>query len=293
MKKYLFSFLLLLIAVVSMITITPVNATVGGPTLIYDFKYNPVDESVYYVRISENGRGCPPELMKISLNTGKSETAFSCSQGEELIKSVKDQNIYDPIYVEINKITKDFKPLTVINLKDNNISIDINFVNSENYSPEIDLVLKNDFTASVYQNNKKIIDLPISGCNAKQPFVFAGYAIPGFDKKIILLLSAKNDCWEGGYIYETLHVIGGVDNLNKNPRFNFYKSSEPLIPNEETLVVFEADKTDNTKSVDTVNDSNKNTDKNLYVYIVIAVMSSLVVGILIGFLASKLSLKKS
>jgi len=35
--------------------VSNVQATVGGPTFIYDFKYNPQDESVYYKTVSESG----------------------------------------------------------------------------------------------------------------------------------------------------------------------------------------------------------------------------------------------
>ncbi len=214
-------------------------ATVGGPTFIYTFKYNPLDESVYYIENSESGRGCPPELMKISLNSGKVEVALSCDEGEKIIEGNGYE--FSPVYAEIERRTGSFKQLVPINLKDNRISIDVSFVNYTNFSPEISEIKNANFVASVYQDNKKILDFPISGCSLKQPFVFGGYAVPGFDKKIVLLLSAKGDCWEGGYIYESLHVVGGVSNLDKTYLGNFYKGPSALVPNEGTLVVFEAD----------------------------------------------------
>ncbi len=211
-------------------------ATVGGPTFIHSFKYNPLDESVYYIQNSESGRGCPPELMKLSLNSGKVSVALSCDQGEKIIEGNGYE--FSPIYAEIERRTQNFKSLTPINLKDNRISIDISFVNYTNISPEIAEIKNANFVASVYQDNKKVADFPITGCNQKQPFVFGGYAIPGFDKKIVLLLSAKGDCWEGGYIYESLNVVGGVNNLDKTYLSNFYKGPSALVPNEGTLVVY-------------------------------------------------------
>lgn len=281
MKKYLLFFSLLVVALFSL-SVGQVQATVGGPTFIYDFKYNPIDESVYYVKDSYSGRGCPPELMKMSLTTGKSEVVFSCSDGEKLSSALL-------VGSEINKITKDFKLLTLLNLKENNITIDVNFLNSENYSPELNELLKRNFNASVYQNNKKVTDFTISGCKMEQPFVFAGYAIPGFDKKIVLLSSAVDNCNEGGYIYETLHVVGGVDNLNKDYWSNSYKESSALVPNEGSLVVYEADKINNNGNVNTADDSNKKPENNLcnFVIIVTSVISVLI-GILIGFLFGKL-----
>lgn len=219
-------------------------ATVGGPTFIYDFKYNPLDESVYYIQHSEGGRGCPPELFKISLNSGKSQVVFSCSQGEKLLNSGDDYNVA-PVGNEINKITESFKYLIPINLKANRISVDVSFVNYEKMSSEWDEIKNANFIASVYQDDKKVVDLPISGCDVEQPFTFAGYAIPGFEKKIVLLLSTIGDCWEGGYIYETLHVVGGVNNLDKTYLNNSYKGLSALVLNKGTLVVFEAEGVEN------------------------------------------------
>ena len=283
MKKYLL-FSLLLVVLFSLLGVGQVQATVGGPTFIYDFKYNPVDESVYYVKISESGRGCPPELMKISLNNGKSEVVFSCSDGEKLSSETL-------VSSEINKITKDFKLLTPLNLRENNIAIDINFLNSENYSPEINELLRRNFSASVYQINNKVTDFTIPGCKMEQPFVFAGYAIPGFDKKIILLSSAVNDCNEGGYIYETLYVIGGVDNLNKNYWSNSYKQASALAPNEGSIVVYEADKPNiSTTDVPSQDVNNSKNSPNIYFYILGAFV--VIILILVGIVLGRLSAKK-
>lgn len=240
-------------------TINSAFATVGGPTYIYNFKYNPLNESVYYIAQDQGGRGCPPELFKLSLNTGKSQVDYSCDQGEKL----EVQDTFSAVDAEINKITNSFKYLIPINLKTNRISVDVSFVDYEKLSPELDEVKNANFIASVYQDNKKIIDLPIKGCNLEQPFVFGGYTIPGFDKKIVLLLSTKGDCFEGGYINETLHVVGGVSNLDKTQLTNFYKDPEALVPNEGTLVVFEPEEV--SKKLEKVNDSsdvvvNKDTD---------------------------------
>ena len=60
-KLHIFSIVLGISVIVS-----PALATVGGPTFIHTLKYNPLDESVYYIQNSESGRGCPPGLMKIS-----------------------------------------------------------------------------------------------------------------------------------------------------------------------------------------------------------------------------------
>lgn len=214
------------------------KATVGGPTYIHSFKYNPANESVYYTEASYSGRGCPPVLMKMSLESGKLETVYSCDQGEKLLST----GAYDPSRVSavINDMTSGFKGLSLINLRKNNITIDVNFVKTEKLSPELDQIRNSVFTATIYQNGKKLTDLQIRGCNKEQPFTFAGYAIPGFEKKIVLLLSTKSDCIEGGYVGESMYVLGGMSSINKE-YVSYYKGDSAFVPNEGTLTVYEED----------------------------------------------------
>jgi hypothetical protein len=209
-------------------------ATVGGETFVYDFTYNPSDESVYYTQIDRSGRGCPPELKKISLNSEKPTVVFSCDQGEKLTE--------EQVNSQINLITSKFKPLVPVSLKSNAISADIRFIKVETYDSESKDVLMRHFALDIYQHGKKIKEFEVTGCTLAQPFTIQGYSIPGFDKKIILLISAKNNCYEGGYIYETMKVLGGVDNLDKTVMNNFYKGPSPLLPNEGNLVTYESDK---------------------------------------------------
>jgi len=239
MKKYL----ILIVVVILMgafFTVSEVQATVGGETLLYNFKYNPADESVYYVTQSYSGKGCPPSLMKLSLNSETSSIVLSCDQ---IFQIMQDSNNFDYSLAnsEINKIVGNFNSLTPLSLKNNNISIDVNFVRAESYSPGINSILKRYFTASIYQNNKKVKEISIAGCNLDQPFTFQGYAIPGYNKRIALLLSTKGDCFEGGYTVETLYTVAGVDNLDKTITTNFVKGSSALTPNEGNLVVYKSD----------------------------------------------------
>lgn len=214
-------------------TIQSAFATVGGPTIIYDFTYNPANESVYYIKQDFGGRGCPPELLALSLNTEKVTTVFSCSEGEVMSQ--------EQVAATITTTTNGFKTLTPLNLKSNAIMIDLRFIKTETYGSESDEVMRRHFLATVYQSGRKVVEFAITGCTIDQPFTFQGYSIPGFNKKILLLSSAKGNCAEGGYINESLHVIGGVDNLDKTATGNFYKGVTPLLPNEGNLVVYEAD----------------------------------------------------
>lgn len=279
-----------------MFSVNFVKATVGGPTFVGIFKYNPLDESVYYILHNNNGRGCPPELMRISLNTGKKEIVYSCEEGEKLL----EKNNYDISVVnsEIDKIIKDYKPLSQISMKDNQISVDVNFLNSEKYPSGVGGIMMSNFTASVYQNNIKVTDLSIVGCNKEQPFFFAGYAIPGFEKKIILLLSSLGDCFEGGYINEKLYVIGGVSDLNKT-FYSKMKDLSALISSSGTLVVYEPEKIENVnKNIpsseiqkETKNTTNDNTNK--YNFSTTTLIIGAIIFILAGVFISRLLNQKA
>lgn len=274
--------LLFLILLSPVFTIKSAQATVGGPTFIYDFKYNSSDESVYYIKENFGGRGCPPELIKISLNTEKVDVAYSCDEGEKLVPA---GNSYYVAASKINEITKNWKSLTPINLKNNNISIDVNYINDGAKIPGINEVMTRNFSASVYQGDSKIDEFEIVGCSLDQPFVFQGYAIPGFEKKIILLLSAKGVCFEGGYINENLYVVGGVTNLNKEPLNNSLKGPSALIANEGSLTVLESDKVGVTNF--------EKSNKTPTITLVLGLLLSLLVGVVIGAVFYKVFSRKN
>lgn len=208
------------------------NATVGGPTTINNFKYNRADESIYYILNSYSGRGCPPMLYKIGLVSEKNEVVYSCDEGEEFVTN----NPKASIYSQFNEITDNFKNLSTINLKNNNIYIDVNYIGEGNTNP---VGMSKKIEVIIYQNEKRIDQFETTACNLEQPFIFEGYEIPGFEKKIILLMSAKRNCFEGGYVDESLHVINGIDGINRTGKTNFYKGDDILAPDESSLIVSE------------------------------------------------------
>jgi hypothetical protein len=216
-----------------------VFATVGGSTLLYNFKYNPADESVYYTQIDESGRGCPPTLRKISLVDESVQTVFSCEQGEDLI----DNNWENRYLIDqkINEITNQFKDLLPISLKENNFNIDVKFLTEKYIGDEEQYLIGRIFSTEIYQNGEIIDQKEISSCDSEDPFLFEAYSIPGFEKKILLLMSAKRDCVEGGYVSDSVYIVGGVKNLNKDVPVNIFKTISPIQPNKHTLIVYEAD----------------------------------------------------
>jgi hypothetical protein len=250
------------------------HATVGGSTYIGSFTYNPADESVYFIENSLTGRGCPPELKKISLVSETVAAAFSCNQGEALQQPGAYIDVGPKVLKEISKITTGFKHLTSLSLPKNNIRIDVTLIDSESLESEPEWIFKSHFTATVYQNHIKIDEFSIEGCNIEQPFIFSGYAIPGFEKKIVLLSSTKGDCFEGGYVTERLHVVGDVTFIDNTITSNQYKSSTiPLTPDETTLVVLEPD---TVISVETSDPTKK------YGATILGILLGFVIGIYVG-----------
>ncbi len=265
------------------------HATVGGPTYIGDFKYNPTDESIYYTLVSSSGRGCPPILMRTSLTSKQTDVAFSCDQGEALQPNGDYNDTTNNATNKITSLTSGYKSLSSINLLKNNIQVDLTFIREEKVSPEEDYVLRNHFMATVYQNGTKVDEFPITGCSLDQPFTFAGYAILGFDKKIAMVSSAKGDCMEGGYTNEGLHIISNVNLIDKTTTNEYKGSREPLVPSESRLVVYEKVPVIATPSptVDPVTTPpSTNSHGNEAMIILIAVVA-LTAGVLLGKNASK------
>lgn len=261
------------------------HATVGGPTYIHSFTYNPANESVYYVETSYNGRGCPPILKRISLNTNKIDTVYSCGQAEKL------NDPYDSIK-EIEKITAGFKKLSQINLSKNAIQIDVNYYKDVN----VEYPVVKEFVSTIYQEDNAVATQTITGCTLDQPFTYAGYAIPGFNQKIIMLVSGIEDCFEGGYISESPVVVGSLINLNKEFSPSNNKSDSALVQSVATRTVFESEKivvspnssstVATTSEIEVVSTTTPDTSpegKKILLY----TLSALVVGVFVGSMMRK------
>lgn len=256
-------------------------ATVGGPTYIGNFSYNRDDSSIYYINQSYSGKGCPPELIKISLTTQTISDVISCNQAEQLTGGIQALN------TEIEVITQNFKQLSQFNLTNNNIRIELDFSNSESVEDTVeDWIIKRNFIAKVYQGDKKVGEFAISGCKSDQPFNFAGYSIPGLEKRIAIVSSRIGDCWEGGYIYENIHIINIVDNIDRTPVLGTGKNElEVLKTNAGTLTVYPNKNETGVVSPNTDNNQTPISDNpsgnNNLVLILIAIVI-LLVGIITG-----------
>ncbi|MCX6716213.1 MAG: hypothetical protein NT077_04380 [Candidatus Taylorbacteria bacterium] len=203
-----------------------VQATVGGPTLVYDLRYDSLTDSIYYTEQNYGGKGCPPELKAISIATGVSKVIYSCNDG--LDSQDQEQKIY--------AFTSNFNALMPISLKRNNISISANVANVERLKDD-SMVIRTNLAANVFQDKIKKATIPVSVCNSEQPLVVDGYRIPGRLDRLLLLVSRISDCWEGGYTGEFLSVISGVRLVDETP-VQGYKTDSALAPREGSLVIY-------------------------------------------------------
>jgi hypothetical protein len=246
--------LVLLVAVFVFTTPPVAHATVGGPTYLYNLKYNSADTSVYFVIDSKSGRGCPPILRKISLETFAASTVLSCDQAESLTLEQVNAEIFGAI--------GNLKDLTQINLQNNGIHIEITKEKEEYLSD--DFLLKTNYVADVYQHAEHLGAIRITGCKNDQPFLFGGYAVPGLNKKIIILLSAKSDCMEGGYINEILYPVNGTIE-DRSPAGSIQKIDAPLTAEDGTITVYAASNDiDTTVGGNTSGNTSGNTNDNTY-----------------------------
>ncbi|MBI5126331.1 MAG: hypothetical protein HZA80_01030 [Candidatus Taylorbacteria bacterium] len=205
-------------------------ATVGGPTVVYDLKYDTKTNSIYYTEQSDSGKGCPPELKAISLATNATKVIYGCDD------ETPDSQYGSQTFTErIRSFTEKFTPLQTVYLKNNKINVSVDVVNVEKI--EDSWVIRTHFIARVSQGTLNKANIPFAGCSEGQPLVVDGYRIPGVEDKLVLLFSRKSDCSEGGYIGESVYVVSGVNLLNEEGPYA-YKMQSPLIPHEGSLVVY-------------------------------------------------------
>src|SRR5690349_10224986 len=102
---------LVLVGLAVLATALPLSATVGGPTYVYNTRFDTKTNSIYFTEHSQTGRGCLPVLKKLSAETGATETIYPCDG--EVFDAAKRES-------EIDTYTTGFSYLSPLNLKKNN-----------------------------------------------------------------------------------------------------------------------------------------------------------------------------
>lgn len=239
-------------------------ATVGGPTYISEIALdNPesnVIKSVYYKLHDGGGRGCPPIIHKIGLVSLTDSEVRSCDQAEQ--DGAKYPQFVSDTYQNLSYLGS-------VSLKKNNIDIRVEFI-SENKLEGFDDPVSNNFLATLAQDGTKFGEINFKGCARDQPHVFEGYMIPN-SNSMAILISNKGDCFEGGYVKESLSVVKGIKYLDKNIVRSF-KTASATEPNSGNMIVYattsETTKPD-MKAPTENNNSIKNNNNNLYIAVII------------------------
>lgn len=208
-----------------------VLATTGGPTYISSIAFNKADNSVYYTVHDNGGRGCPPIVNKINISTLARSEIKSCDQLESGDPySEEGMKIYSQF---IHDTYQGLPYLWSVSLKKNNIDVEVKLLSEQS---EEDFIYWSEFQATLTQDGKELGKINFRGCAKDQPHVFEGYMIPGTNA-MAMLISNKGDCFEYGYIKETLHVIKGINYYNKDVVRSF-KEESATEPNSGNMVVY-------------------------------------------------------
>ena len=268
MNKSSFILLLTFVSIVFSLSIVPgqVSATVGGPTYVSSIAFNVQDNSVYYSVHDGGGRGCPTIIHKINLTTLKDLEVKSCSQVEqEFLNGEYEQGIQK--YAQFMADTYQGLPyLGSVSLKKNNIDIDVKFI-SENVAEDGEVYWR-EFDATITQDGKTLSTTHFRGCSKDQPHIFEGYRIPNTDAMAVLI-SNKGDCFEGGYVRESLSIVKGVKYYDTNI-VRSIKEESATEPNTGNVVVYAAS-----------DDTGNGVDSKL-VWTVVALIVGTVLGYLLG-----------
>lgn len=199
-----------LLIIISAIFLFPIStgdvfATVGGPQYISNITYDSQNKVVYYLHHDEGGMGCPPILMKIDLITKSNVPIRSCQEFFE------QSNLeWEEAYMEnekfIDDIIQGLPELSEINLEDININIETKTVSDEMLGGEL---WATNFESTIIQNDVEKAKINFTGCLPDQINNFKGYAIPDSDI-LLILVSRKSDCFEGGYLGEDIYTVNGI-----------------------------------------------------------------------------------
>ena len=283
-----FNLLQLAVAVIAiqLLSTGKANATVGGPTYISDISYNPLNDMVYYFKHDNGGRGCPPIINAIDTITNLNTEVKTCDEVFEEYNLYSDTQGDERYSQYIYDFLKPLTDINSINLKKNNIDITVDSLSEHIESGE---KFWTEFRATVFQDNKEIAKIDFTGCDKEQPHVFEGYMIPNTNT-LALLISTKGNCFEGGYIRETLHLINNIKYYDATT-IRGYKEAAATEPNIGNIVIFASQKpgSQNAQAIPTNVQTVKPPLQSKYLANMIGISSGIILffGVFLGYLLGK------
>ncbi|HBS85795.1 MAG: hypothetical protein A2W91_13160 [Bacteroidetes bacterium GWF2_38_335] len=179
-------------------------ATVGEPCLISNLYYSKKANLVYY----ERDCGYSTEFYKLDLLTGENIKESSFSEGEyealQAYRSAKFAGLKKLKETDIKVLRFSVEArsagLRGIYEKDGTMTEDMDDI----FPGNIRLMHSWNIYVSVSDHN--VDTFTMQGCYYINHMLFRGYTIPG-KAAVIMISSADQYCYEGGYYYETAHLI--------------------------------------------------------------------------------------
>lgn len=270
-----------------------VLATVGGPTYIFQIAYKDSDNSVYYLKSDMGGKGCPPIIHSVNLAKMQDIEVKTCDEVFEEYSQDYSEESNQKYKQFISDNYKNLSYLGSVSLEKNHIDVRIEELSEHIEDGEI---FWTEFRATLTQDNKEVARLDIRGCSKDQPHIFEGYRIPNTDAMTILI-SNKGDCFEGGYVRESLSIVRGIKYYDTNV-VRSVKEESATEPNTGNMVVYAASKdvvndnevvNNNFNSAPTISPAPQSAPKKNSVVKIILMAVIFTIGILIGYLLGRKS----
>lgn len=244
-------------------------ATVGGPTYISEIAYKASAGAVYYLESDAGGKGCPTIIHSVNLAKIQDIEVKTC---DEFFQQFSYSEGGDDKYRQfIHDTYQSLSNLGSVSLKKNNIDVNVEFI-SENIAEDGEVYWR-EFEAIISQDGKALTRTRFQGCSKDQPHIFEGYRIPNTDAMAILI-SNKGDCFEGGYVKESLFIVRGIKYYDTNI-VRSIKEQSATEPNTGNMVVYAA-------SGNSVSENKANAE-------IILAIAIFVAGIIFGFIAGRKS----
>ena len=251
--KTIFKSILILCLVFSSISFfEQVLATVGGKTIVRDFRYDKEEKIAYFIS-EDMGVGGERTLYRYDLQEGKIEkvagvgqimTMFPDEEREKValrygcpLDDSLEHCVEDKRHEEFEKKEKELsllKPLPRIDLRKNGIEIKVSAVSRKGLVPLWWGYSFVDYVATVIQNNQEKEQIKFTGCywqegydSAEKKYIepskielkanLDGFHIPGSDTVLFLISVERGICEEGGYLREKVFPITGIEITNQTP----------------------------------------------------------------------------
>lgn len=184
------------------------SATVGGPLLLSELKYDDVENKAYYLQASLDGAGFGPSLIEYD---PMSQTFSTIAVDPYLLERLDDEEREDirfTDFAEVEEFLADLDSLPRIDLARNDIDFDISLAEDydaeyANFWPEY---LQVELVVQVLQEGKAIGNTRFYDCGDR--VAFEGFLIPGTNQ-LLLFINNVGVCTETGYTVDRIVPITG------------------------------------------------------------------------------------